>query len=103
MRSNLAKVDYPARLFRLVRGPVEETLPATAPSAVCLLRLDTDWYASTLHELRVLYPRLAPGGALIVDDYGHWLGARAAVDEYFKDGLRYRWIDYTAIAAVKPC
>ena len=35
------------------------------------------------HELLHLYPRLATGGVLIIDDYGHWEGARKAVDEYF--------------------
>jgi hypothetical protein len=48
-----------------------------------LLRLDTDWYESTKHELVHLYPRLVPNGVLIIDDYGHWKGAREAVDEYF--------------------
>ena len=63
-------------------GPVEETLPAAAPERIALLRLDTDWYESTRHELEHLYPRLSTGGVLIVDDYGHWDGARRAVDEY---------------------
>jgi O-methyltransferase len=48
-----------------------------------VLRLDTDHYRSTLHELNHLYPRLASGGILIVDDYGSHVGAREAVDEYF--------------------
>ncbi len=48
-----------------------------------LLRLDTDWYESTRHELAELYPRLERGGVLLIDDYGHFAGARKAVDEYF--------------------
>jgi O-methyltransferase len=50
----------------------------------------------------VLYPRLVSGGVLIVDDYGHWQGARKAVDEYFRDAhpLLIR-IDYTARLLVK--
>jgi O-methyltransferase len=63
---------------------VEDTLPDQAPERIALLRLDTDWYASTKHELEQLYPRLAEGGVLIVDDYGHYEGARRAVDEYFR-------------------
>ena len=43
-------------------------------SEIALLRLDTDWYESTRHELEHLYPRLAPGGVLIIDDYGAWQG-----------------------------
>lgn len=92
--------------LRFVVGRVEETLldRANLPERIALIRLDTDWYASTKVELEVLYPRLAPGGVLIVDDYGHWQGARKAVDEYFADsGVRFDQIDYTGIVAVKPC
>ena len=49
-----------------------------------MLRLDTDWYESTEHELVHLYPRLAAGGVLIIDDYGFWRGARQATDEYLR-------------------
>jgi hypothetical protein len=57
-------------------------VPASAPEFIALLRLDTDWYESTKHELVHLYPRLARGGILILDDYGFWRGARQATDEY---------------------
>jgi len=70
---------------------------------ISLLRLDTDWYESTRHELVHLYPRLAPGGVLIIDDYGHFEGARRATDEYFADDpLLLARIDYTGRMAVKP-
>ena len=80
-------------------------MPAEAPEEIALLRLDTDWYSSTKHELEHLYPRLAPGGVLILDDYGHWQGARRAVDEYFADNritLLLNRVDGTARIAVKP-
>jgi O-methyltransferase len=68
------------------QGPVEETLRGDGlPDEIAILRLDTDWYESTKVELEVLYPRLVPGGVLIVDDYGSWLGAKKAVDEYFRE------------------
>jgi elongation factor P hydroxylase len=67
----------------LVQGLVEETLPAQAPESIALLRLDTDWYKSTLHELEHLYPRLVRGGVLLIDDFGYWQGARQATEEYF--------------------
>jgi hypothetical protein len=68
------------------------------------LRLDTDWYASTKHELEHLYPRLRHGGILIIDDYGHWKGARQAVDEFIAEyelRLFLTPIDYTGRLAVK--
>jgi hypothetical protein len=104
VRATLLSSGYPHERFHFVAGPVEETLPGRSPGPLALLRLDTDWYASTRHELEHLYPLLAPGGVLIVDDYGHWEGAARAVDEYFAAHpprpLLAR-IDYTCRMAVK--
>jgi O-methyltransferase len=103
VRATLLETGYPAERLHLHRGPVEETLPRQSPGPLALLRLDTDWYKSTLHELEHLYPLLAGGGILIIDDYGHWQGARRAVDEYFADSppLLLNRIDYTGRIAVK--
>lgn len=93
---------YATNDVHLVRGLVEDTIPAEAPETISLLRLDTDFYASTAHELEHLYPRLVTGGVLLIDDYGHFGGCREAVDEYFADRpvLLHR-IDYTGRVAVK--
>ena len=58
----IASTGYPHDRIRLVEGRVEDTVPATMPEAIALLRLDTDWYESTLHELRHLVPRVVSGG-----------------------------------------
>jgi glycosyltransferase involved in cell wall biosynthesis len=105
VQANMATTSFPPDRLRYVRGKVEETIPATAPERIALLRLDTDWYESTRHELEHLYPRLAPGGVLIIDDYGHWQGARKAVDEWLAalaaPPLLTR-LDDTGRMAVKP-
>jgi O-methyltransferase len=104
VRATVLSVGYPEQQIHFVEGLVEETLPATAPEEIALLRLDTDWYSSTKHELEQLYPRLAPGGVLILDDYGHWQGARRAVDEYFAENqitLLLNRVDSTARIGVK--
>jgi len=104
VRANLETTGYPNERFHLVPGKVEDTLPGAAPEKIALLRLDTDWYASTKHELETLYPRLAEGGVLIIDDWGHYAGARKAVEEYFAEvGNRplLSRIDYTGRIAVK--
>lgn len=105
VRRLLLESGYPAERLHFVKGPVEETLPATIPGDVALLRLDTDWYESTLHELTHLYPRLQKGGVLIIDDYGHWDGCRRAVDEYFsRPGtapVLLQRIDYTGRLAIR--
>jgi O-methyltransferase len=104
VRRLLVATGYPEERLCFVRGPVEETLPAVVPDGLALLRLDTDWYESTRHELVHLYPRLSRGGVLIIDDYGHWDGARQAVDEYFTteaEPVLLHRIDYTGRIAVK--
>jgi hypothetical protein len=104
VRRTLLETGYPGDRLHFVRGPVEETIPAAAPGTLALLRLDTDWYESTRHELEQLYPRLTSGGVLIIDDYGHWEGARRAVDEYFSNQaapLLLNRIDYTGRIGVK--
>jgi len=89
VKAGFEEIPYPSERIHYVRGPVEETIPEHAPEGIAILRLDTDWYASTKHELEHLYPLLSGGGALLLDDYGHWQGARQAVDEFMeKSGER---------------
>ncbi|MFJ4715763.1 TylF/MycF/NovP-related O-methyltransferase [Streptomyces sp. NPDC088785] len=89
VRAGFQQVPYPAERIHFVRGKVEETVPDRAPERIAVLRLDTDWYASTRHELEHLYDRLVPGGVLLIDDYGYWQGSRQAVDEFLeKTGAR---------------
>ena len=102
VRAAIESTDYPRDQVTYVEGLVEETIARFAPEQIALLRLDTDWYESTRHELVELYPRLERGGVLIVDDYGHFAGARKAVDEYFAgDPILLNRIDYTGRIAVK--
>jgi O-methyltransferase len=100
----LTEAGYPGELAHFVVGPVEETIPRYAPSSIALLRLDTDWFQSTYHELVHLWPRVIEGGIVIVDDYGHWAGAKKAVDQYFSEQkLRpfLHRIDYTGRLIIK--
>lgn len=105
VRQNIFSTGYPKDRIHFIKGKVEDTLPKHAPERIALLRLDTDWYASTAHEMKHLYPRLSEGGVLIIDDYGHWQGARQAVDEYFA-AQNFRPLltrmDYSARMMVKP-
>jgi hypothetical protein len=102
--ANLATTGYPPGRIAFVKGKVEVTIPARAPDRIAVLRLDTDWYESTRHELTHLFPRLAMGGVLIIDDYGHWRGSRRATDEYFAEqqiSLLLTPVDYTGRVAIK--
>lgn len=79
----MEKTGYPSDKIKTIKGKVEDTIPDTMPDKIAVLRLDTDWYESTKHEMEHLFPRLVKGGILIIDDYGAWAGAKDAVDEYF--------------------
>jgi O-methyltransferase len=105
VQENLRSTGYPSDLIVFAKGKVENTIPGQAPEQIAILRLDTDWYESTAHELTHLYPRLVEGGVLIIDDYGYWQGARKAVDEYIarhKIALLLSRIDDTGRMATKP-
>ncbi|HSH72706.1 MAG TPA: TylF/MycF/NovP-related O-methyltransferase [Methylophilaceae bacterium] len=104
VKSAVSTIGYPGEKIHYVQGMVEQTIPEHAPARIALLRLDTDWYESTKHEMEHLFPRLAKGGILIIDDYGHWQGARKAVDEYLGQHqvkVFLNRIDYTGRIAVK--
>ena len=66
---NMKKTGYPSDNIKYIIGKVENTLKSQKPQKIALLRLDTDWYESTKVELEELYPLIASGGILIVDDY----------------------------------
>ncbi len=88
-------------------GLFQDTLPLARPAigSIALLHLDGDWYESTRVSLVELWDLVAPGGAIQIDDYGHWEGCRRAVDEFLRErGLRvgFERIDYTGVSILKP-
>ena len=104
VRSNVMSTGYPEDKLHFIAGKVEDTIPGVMPEQISLLRLDTDWYESTKHELTHLYPRLSSRGVIIIDDYGYWLGARKAVDEYIAEhklNILLNRIDRTGRIAIK--
>jgi O-methyltransferase len=105
VRQRIEPLGYRAERLHFVKGMVEDTIPGVAPEKIAILRLDTDFYSSTKHELQHLYPRLMPGGILIIDDYGAIPGARLAADEYTSEndlGWFLHRVDPHVRLAVKP-
>lgn len=104
VKKNLFSTGYDKNFIFFIKGKVEETIPDIMPKEIALLRLDTDWYSSTYHELNSMYPILSKRGVLIIDDYGHWAGARKAVDKYFSEHnyvVLLNRIDYTGRMLIK--
>lgn len=105
VKQNLMSTGYPSDSLNFVQGDIQVTLTHTIPESIALLRLDTDWYESTKVEMETLFPRLSGGGVCIIDDYGHWEGAKKAVDEYLassKLSVLLNRIDDTGRIFVKP-
>jgi len=104
VQGGMNTTGYTENKIKYIKGKVEDTIPTTTPSKIAVLRLDTDWYESTRHELIHLFPLLTVGGVLILDDYGYWQGARKAADEYFKENniqILLNRIDETGRIAIK--
>ena len=105
VKENMSSTGYPKENIIFVKGMVEDTIPNTVPNQVALLRLDTDLYESTYHELIHLYPKVAPHGVIIIDDYGHFQGAQEATDKYFNQESQkvlFHRIDYSCRVGIKP-
>ncbi|MBR2647733.1 MAG: class I SAM-dependent methyltransferase [Sediminibacterium sp.] len=104
VKANFAKTNYPQNNIHFIKGDILQTVPSNAPAQIALLRLDTDWYESTAHEMTHLYPLLTQEGVLIIDDYGFWKGSKKAVDEYFekkKERILLHRMDETGRIAIK--
>jgi O-methyltransferase len=104
VQKGFAQVPYPADKVHFIKGKVEDTVPAEVPETISILRLDTDWYESTAHELLHMWDRLSSGGVLLIDDYGHWKGSRQATDEFLdRTGARLLLVRMNSgRVAVKP-
>lgn len=108
VKTNFLQFGIQEASLRFIVGDVCSTLgdETNLPEKIAILRLDTDWYESTRKELECLYPRLVRGGILLIDDYGHWKGARKAVEEYFESSgfprPFFHYCDFSGRVGVKP-
>lgn len=104
VEKNIAESGLDGNNFIFIHGLVENTLPEIDLKPLSYLRLDTDYYQSTMIEMEILYPKLNTDGVLIIDDYGHYDGARNAVEDYFKRAGRRPLLqrtDYTGRCGIK--
>lgn len=83
VKKNVFETGYPKDKIHFEKGDVLKTIPNSSHEKISFLRLDTDWYELTKHELFHLYPLVVSNGVVSIDDYGSWQGAREAIDEFF--------------------
>lgn len=86
-RSAMSKAGINAP--NIIKGWFEDTLPGIEiPGGIALLRMDGDWYDSTMQILKNLFPQVLPGGLIIIDDYYTWDGCTRAVHDYLSEEKR---------------
>ena len=72
-----------AKNVKITKGWFNETLPKQQfKNGIAILRMDADWYDSTMDILTNLFPQMNKGGVIIIDDYYHWEGCTRAVHDY---------------------
>jgi O-methyltransferase len=105
VREILQKLSIPEARVSIVKGWFQETFPAVQIPEIALLHIDADWYESVKLCLENFYDCVRPGGFIVIDDYGHWQGARKATDEFLSErapGVNLTRVDYTGRYFQKP-
>lgn len=82
VRENFERYGLLDDKIEFLVGWFKDTLPSAPLANLAVVRLDGDLYESTWDAITALYPRLSPGGFVIVDDYHSWPGCRRAIDDY---------------------
>ncbi len=82
VQANFARYGLLDDRVRFLKGWFKDTLPTAPIERLAVMRLDGDMYESTMDALKALYPRLSPGGYVIVDDYNWVPACKVAVDEF---------------------
>lgn len=105
VRDNFARYGLLDDQVRFLKGFFRDSLPEAPIERLALLRLDGDLYESTIQVLTHLYPKVAPGGFVIIDDYNAIEPCRRAVQDYLRDNrlqVHVRPVDWSAVFWRKP-
>ncbi|MDQ4067945.1 MAG: TylF/MycF family methyltransferase [Actinomycetota bacterium] len=100
VKANFDKYGLLDDRVRFLEGWFKHTLPVAPVEHLALLRVDGDLYESTMDALRPLYPKVSPGGFVVIDDYGCVPACRQAVDEFRAEngiGEPMERIDWTGV------
>ena len=100
------RIGYPTSSVVIHQGWFQDTLPVARSQIgpIALLRVDGDWYESTLVVLDHLFELVIPRGVVVIDDYGAFEGCRRATDEFLARHAPHAYlhhIDYTGRYFIK--
>jgi hypothetical protein len=85
VKANFDRFGLLDNQVKFLKGWFCDTLPTAPIQRIALLRMDGDLYTSTMDALKNLYPKVSPGGYVIVDDYNSWVTCKQAIDEYRRE------------------
>lgn len=78
----------------LIKGLIQNTMKID--QAVAFAHVDVDWFDPVLTCLKRIFPKLTPGGSIILDDYHDWGGCRSATDCYLQEFIGQYVLDDSA-------
>ena len=85
VKENFRQYELLDDRVRFVKGWFRDTIPSSNLGPISVLRLDGDMYESTWIVLTHLYPKVSPGGFLVIDDYGAIPACKQAVDDFRRE------------------
>ena len=100
VEEHFRRYDLLDRNVHFIAGPFHETMPGASVDKLAVLRLDVSSYDATLDVMENMYPRLSPGGFVLVDDYGLVKGCREAVDRFRRQmdiQTPLRWVEWRGV------
>ena len=105
VQSNFDRYGLLDNQVQFLKGWFKDTLPDAPIEKLAILRIDADLYESTMQALENLYPKLSPGGYVIIDDYVFYERCRIAVNDYRREhGIEeeVKNIDWSGVYWRKP-
>jgi O-methyltransferase len=98
LRAHLAKFDF----MQFHKGWIPAPFKKIENERFCYAHIDVDLFEPTRDAIAFLWPRMNPGGVVVLDDYGivHYPGAKRAIDSFFAEQKDYFLIDQPAGNAV---
>jgi O-methyltransferase len=99
------KLSIPESYVHIVKGWFQDTFPTIEIPKIAILHIDADWYGSVKLCLEKFYDCVQPGGYIVLDDYGYWLGCKIATDEFIEAralDVKLIQVDYTGFYFQKP-